>query len=313
MEASVHPGGGSRAGRVVGVVVVHFGPAEPTTRCLASIRGDSSGHQRQIVVVDNHGNLEREELGADVRLVSCRDNPGFGAGANRGVAALDDGAEWAAFIILNNDVELQDGFVDAAVAALGPGIGAAGGPVTNGHADGELWYAGGEVRFLTGTVRQDCSDELARQRREVGFIPGAAIAVSPDAWRDVGGFDASYFLYNEDIDLCLRLRRRGWRLQYEPAMSCVHFLGTSTGSRSRSPLYLEQITRSRLRPFRPWLYRLYLSGLHSVYNALRILRLVAVHGGRAGPYVGAVFRGHSRALGEVLGLVTVDVPRTETD
>ena len=67
-------------------------------------------------------------------------------------------------------------------------------------------------------------------------IPGAALALSPEAWRQVGGFDPSYFLYNEDIDLCLRLRRAKWRLVFEPDMACTHYLGECTFSRERSPL-----------------------------------------------------------------------------
>jgi len=287
---------------VVVVVVVHYGALPPTLRCLQSVRDDDSQEERRVVVVDNQGNLRDEDLGTDVVVVSRPDNPGFGEGANAGVAALPAEPEPIALLVLNNDVELQSGFVHAAVGALGPGVGAAGGPVTDGHTKGMLWYAGGEVNYLTGTVSQDRARASARRRRDVGFIPGAAIAISWQAWREVNGFDASYFLYNEDIDLCLRLRRAGWRLVFEPEMACVHFLGASTGSRGRSPLYLEQITRSRLRPFRPWPYQLYLSAVHSLYNAVRVVRLVLRHGSAARPYVAAVVRGHSGALGEVLRL-----------
>jgi len=302
MEATVRSREGKPQRRVVGIVVVHYGPSEPTLSCLDSVRRDGSPHDARIVVVDNLGNLSDVDLGADVRLVLRTDNPGFGAGANAGVGALDADVDYAAFIILNNDVELEPGFLEAAVTALGPRVGAVGGPVADGHSEGELWYAGGEVKYLTGTVRQDREHSRARLRRDVTFIPGAAIAVSPVAWQEVQGFDPSFFLYNEDIDLCLRLRRRGWRLVFEPAMSCVHFLGASTGSRGRSPLYLEQITRSRLRPFRPWPYQLYLCGVHSLYNTFRILRLILLHRAQSGPYVAAVLRGHTHALGEVLRL-----------
>jgi GT2 family glycosyltransferase len=286
----------------VAVIVVHFGRPEPTLHCLDSVRGDPSPERRLLVVVDNQGNLEGIDLGDDVRLIGRPENPGFGAGANTGIAALVDESDVAAYLILNNDVELQASFLHAAVETLGPGVGAAGGPIGDGHAPGELWYAGGEINFLTGTVTQSRSSELAGRRREVGFIPGAAIAVNPEAWRQVGGFDPSYFLYNEDIDLCLRLRRAGWRLLFVPEMACTHYLGETTGSRTRSPLYLEQITRTRLRPFRPWPYRLYLSVMHSLYNAVRIVRLVLLHRSRSGPYVRAVLRGHLHAVGEVLHL-----------
>ena len=63
------------------------------------------------------------------------------------------------------------------------------------------------------------------------------------------GFDSRYFLYNEDVDLCLRLRRAGWRLLFEPGMVCFHAIGGATASADRSPIYLENLTRTRFAPF----------------------------------------------------------------
>jgi N-acetylglucosaminyl-diphospho-decaprenol L-rhamnosyltransferase len=238
----------------IGVVIVHYGRPDPTLRCARSVLSDPSSVIRHIVIVDNQGNLTREMLDGGTRLVTLPDNPGFGAGANAGVAALD--ASIAAYVVLNNDVQLQPGFLSAAVTAMEPGVGAVGGPITDQGPLPRLWYAGGGVSYLTGTVWQSRRSEDASRRREVGFIPGTAMALKPDAYHQVGGFDPSYFLYNEDIDICLRLLRRGWKLVFEPNMACIHYLGESTGSRQRSPLYLEHITRSRLRPFSPSLYRL---------------------------------------------------------
>jgi GT2 family glycosyltransferase len=122
------------------------------------------------------------------------------------------------------------------------------------------------------------------------------MALAPPAWHEVGGFDPRSFLYNEDLDLCLRLRRAGWRLLFEPRMACEHRLGGSTGSAARSPLYLENLTRTRLLPFASHSYRVYLAIGHSLYNALRVLGLGVRHGTGCRPYVTAVVRGHLAAL-----------------
>ncbi len=120
-------------------------------------------------------------------------------------------------------------------------------------------------------MRQATSAGAAGRARTVGFVPGAAFAVAAEAWRRAGGFDASYFLYNEDVDLCLRLRRLGWQLFFAPEMVAVHRLGAVTGSAARSPFYLEHMAATRLRPFRPLAYRLYLAAVHSGYAILRSL------------------------------------------
>jgi N-acetylglucosaminyl-diphospho-decaprenol L-rhamnosyltransferase len=280
----------------VGVVIVHFGDIRPTLACVEAVRRDSSSCSRRIVVVDNGVSLGSDSVpGAEI--VSLRATEGFGAGANAGVAALG-GGPWDALVILNNDVEVVDGYLDGAVAALSrPAVALAGGPLYLDRPGGVLWYAGGGINWLTGTVRQSRSRRAAMKRRSTGFVPGAAFAVRPDAWRQVGGFDPGYFLYNEDVDLCLRLRRRKWRLLYESTMVAVHRLGAVTGSASRSPFYLEHMAATRLRPFRPFVYRVYLAFLHTNYVVLRACAyrlVVRGEGGRESSR--ALLRGHRRAL-----------------
>jgi N-acetylglucosaminyl-diphospho-decaprenol L-rhamnosyltransferase len=283
----------------VGVVVVHYGDLAPTAACVRALRCDASACERRVLVVDNSGNVPGGAVpGAEV--VDGGGNHGFGAAANRGVEALGPG-RWAALVILNNDVEVASGYLAAAVAALqGPGTGASAGPLYLDRPGGALWYAGGGINFLTGTVWQAKSPRAATRARGVGFISGAALAVSQESWRSVGGFDPAYFLYNEDVDLCLRLRRKGWRLLFDPAMVGVHRLGAVTGSAGRSPFYLEHMAATRLRPFRPLPYRLYLAVLHSGYVALRAARHRVAGGENGREAARALLRGHARALAGLL-------------
>jgi len=283
-----------------GIVVVHYGDTEPTRACVGSVLDDSSGVDRRVIVVDNLGNLDAASLPSAAALLARLDNPGFGAGVNAGVAALDPEGLCTFYVALNNDTFIMPGFLSAAASALEVGVGAAGGPIRDPELDA-LWYAGGQVSFLTGTVRQQRSEAAASRARDVGFIPATAMAIAPAAWRELGGFDPRYFLYNEDLDLCLRLRRAGWRLRFEPGMACRHRLGTSTGSAERSPLYLENLTRTRLLPFRSPAYRSYLAVIHTLYNLLRIGALALRHRGACGPYVGAVARGYLDAVQNLAG------------
>jgi GT2 family glycosyltransferase len=292
------PVGGSRAR--VGVVVVHFGDPAPTLACLSALRDDRSLADREVVIVDNSENLAIE-LSAGERVVVNAGNRGYGAGANAGVASLSPG-EWDAFVILNNDVEVASGFLGAAAGAVAqPRAGAAAGPLYLDRIGGELWFAGGSVNYLLGTVRQARSVAAARQARAVGFLSGAALAISPAAWRAVGGFDTRYFLYHEDLDLCLRLRRAGFSLRFVPEMAAIHRLGETTGSRRYAPFYLEHLTASRLRPFRPLAYRLYLALLHTGYVGLRAARhWVAGDRVEGRAAASALIRGHLTALSALL-------------
>ncbi|HEX4956281.1 MAG TPA: glycosyltransferase family 2 protein [Thermoanaerobaculia bacterium] len=280
----------------LGIVLVHFGPTEPTRRALAAIAGDPSLTARKVVVVDNSNSFSGHSPIPGLAVLAAPDNPGFGSGANRGAAALIAGEPLSGYLFLNGDVEIVPGFLDAAAAALAGGAGAVGGPLYLDEARTQVWYAGGRVVAWRGTVLQERTTDAAARRRPVGFIPGAALVVGANAFATVGGFDERFFLYNEDVDLCLRLSRAGFSLLFEPEMAAIHHVGGATGSAERSPLYLEHLTRTRLLPFPSRLHRLWLAVLHTGWLGVRSVALLTLRGGRARAQVAALLRGHRAAL-----------------
>ncbi len=301
--------GAAGASDGLGVVVVHYGDPGPTLACLASIAGDPSAVGRAVVVVDNSANLSvgAGVVGAGaggarpstVVVLPGPDNPGFGTAANRGASLLAERGSLAGYVLLNGDVELLPGFLAAAAAAFADGAGAVGGPLYLDREGGDLWYAGGRIDRLTGTVRQQRTVADATRAREVSFIPGTAIAVSTPAWQAAGGFDPTFFLYNEDVDLCLRLARAGFHLRFEPAMRAVHRVGGATGSRGRSALYLEHLTRTRLLPYPSRTHRLWLALLHTGWVSIRAATLLLRRGRAGAPFLAALLRGHRDALASV--------------
>jgi N-acetylglucosaminyl-diphospho-decaprenol L-rhamnosyltransferase len=82
---------------------------------------------------------------------------------------------------------------------------------------------------FTGRYRETEADPS--RPRDVDWVSGAAVWLRRDALDAVGGWDERYFMYVEDVDLCWRLCRSGWRVAYEPAGGVEHLLGVSTASR----------------------------------------------------------------------------------
>lgn len=184
---------------------------------------------------------------AGVTVVPYQGNRGFGAGCNAGVEA----AQVTPFILLvNPDAEITVGMVDELLAtfAANPRLGIAspqlldhtGAPVeTAGTFPTVLGLALGKFRRPTqarqqqGTLDGTLPDHACRP---VDWVSGAVMMVRREVWDATGGFDPAYFLYYEDIDLCLRARRAGWEVGVVPRATAIHESGGSQwrpGTRSR--------------------------------------------------------------------------------
>jgi GT2 family glycosyltransferase len=97
-----------------------------------------------------------------------------------------------------------------------------------------------------GALRR--AEEAGRRETEPAWVSGACMLVRGEAVEKVGLFDEAFFLYEEDVDLCLRLRRAGWRIVFTPAAEVAHRLGRSM-ERAPERSHLEY-HRSHLRFYR---------------------------------------------------------------
>jgi GT2 family glycosyltransferase len=244
----------------VDVVIVSFNQRQRLLDCLASARA-ASGAVR-LIVVDNaseDGSAEgARQRFPDAEVLAMGANLGFAAAVNRGVAA----GRAPHILLLNNDARLQPGALEALREALcRPKVGAAGPRLTGAGGEVELslgrtlspwneaWfrllgalYRGGRGPAAAAIEAYYGKDRLTRS------LTGACILMKREAFDEVGGFDERFFLYAEDVDLCIRLRRRGWKLAYAAGARVAHDRGASSATRpSASALHYR---RSQLAFYR---------------------------------------------------------------
>jgi N-acetylglucosaminyl-diphospho-decaprenol L-rhamnosyltransferase len=225
----------------VAAVVVNYNARDHLLACVPSLRSDGV---RTVVVVDNDSrDGSGQALAAsdpDARWLPTGANLGYGAAANRGVAATTQ----RYVLILNPDVLVEPGTVKALAAALDrdEGLGVVGPKVEEpdgtrypsarrfpdlltaaGHAF--LGYIAPRNRFSRAYKLADWDPERLGY---VDWISGSCFLARRAAFEAVGGFDEAYFMYAEDVDLCWRLGRAGWRVGYEPAGRVVHAGAAST-------------------------------------------------------------------------------------
>lgn len=233
------------------VVIVGYDSAAVIRSCVDGARALSG--VTEIVVVD-HGDdgtaVVAEAAGA--RVLRCPGNPGFGAGQNRGVRETDapyvlllnpdavvdpDGiAAGLAVLVADGTVAAVQGcIVNRATGATERSQGRELGPVhLYGRALGlKRWLRLAPVRAVARRVGAvaDHAERIPDGPQRVESLAATAVLVRRAAFEAVDGFDESYFLYGEDLDLCRRLRRAGWSLVAVPDRFAVHESGASAANR----------------------------------------------------------------------------------
>lgn len=245
-------------------MVVTHGSAATVADTIASL---AALPLEQVVVVDNDSpddtvTLVRGVLPASGVLVEG-DNVGFGAGNNRGVAALTKPCE--AVLFLNPDATLDPADFMAMVSHLeshpmvgmvGAAMWRAGIPLQSGGREASVlteWRR--ELPALVGRWLPGRPLHPAElQTGDVTYVEGACMLVRRTAWDAVGGFDEGFFLFFEEIDIARRMRAQGWQVHLVADARVEHVVAASrSGTRfSGEPHFAAstyrylRISRSRL-------------------------------------------------------------------
>ena len=227
----------------VTAVIVNYNAKALILRCIESLRAEGV---TDIVVADNASVDGSEEAVAaadpEVRYHQTGGNLGYGTGANRGVTFAASASPY--LLILNPDTEVEPGAIKTLIAAIeaDPRRGIVGPRID--EPDGSLYPSARTFPDLVdsighaflGLVKPD--NPFTRRYRmldwdhaeaaDVDWVSGSCILVRREAWEAIGGFDESYFMYAEDVDICWRVRQAGWTVTYEPAARITHVQGAST-------------------------------------------------------------------------------------
>ena len=236
------------------VAVVNYNTREALRACLTSVLTDGA---TDVVVADNgssDGSLEmlRDEF-SGVRVIVDRSNPGYGGASNQAIGACR--SEYV--LLLNSDTMLRPGALRALCSYLDthPAAAVVGPRLLN--VDGTLQRSLHQfpnplvtlldyswVGPLTGRVpglrKLYVASDSHERERSVAWVTGAALAIRKTAFDAVGGFDRSFFMYYEEVDLSYRLARTGWETRFTPSAEVVHVGGAST-SQQRGAMYAQQI------------------------------------------------------------------------
>jgi GT2 family glycosyltransferase len=171
-----------------------------------------------------------------IRLIENGSNDGYGAGVN--VALKSISTEYVAF--LNPDARARPEWIATMIPFMMEGDIALASSIIS--AGSETYFASGRYYAALGV-----SVDSHEPRDETDWITGCALVASRAALTSLGGFDDGYFLYSEDLDLCLRARRRGLRLKILQVPLVDHpDRGSSTNALGRRKMEIIYESRGRL-------------------------------------------------------------------
>jgi GT2 family glycosyltransferase len=222
----------------VSIIYVNWNCEEEILASIASVREKSHSIEYEIIVVDNDSPQGSHKLGLDsgLRLIRSTANGGFGAGCNLGARH----AEGRFLLFLNPDTRFLNDVLAGLVEFLDHRpCAAVAGPLVEDVA-GKLSFEAGRslptlfneflqhstlaFRFPQGRWTSQpylsCWDH--RSTREVETVLGACMLVRSEAFHRISGFDEAFFLYSEELDLCYRLRRGGWKIWYVHTARLLH-------------------------------------------------------------------------------------------
>jgi N-acetylglucosaminyl-diphospho-decaprenol L-rhamnosyltransferase len=221
---------------VLSIIIVSWNTREALKECLKSIYA-CDGDASEVIVVDNASQddsitmVEREF--PEVTLIRNASNAGFARASNQGI--LSSQGDYV--LLLNSDVQVRERalahmiqFVEEhpQAGAVGPRLVLPDGrpqPYSFGcdPTIGYLLRRGLNLLRGKGYLHDWATADIG----EVDWVSGASLMLRRQALEDTGLLDENFFLYFEDNDLCLRLRQRGWKVYFCPAVNVVHLGGQS--------------------------------------------------------------------------------------
>ena len=223
----------------ISVIILNWNGKALLEEFLPSVIANTPSHMAEIIVADN-GSTDSsvamlKEKFPDIQRISFDKNYGFAEGYNRAIAQTN--ATYT--VLLNSDVEVTPNWLaaplellekDKSVAAVQPKI-------LSQRNKKQFEYAGAAGGFIDyygypycrGRIMYVVEEDLGQYDTETELLwaTGACLFIRTDVYKKEGGLDANFFAHQEEIDMCWRLRARGYRIVCTP-QSTVYHVGAAT-------------------------------------------------------------------------------------
>jgi len=213
-------------------------------------------------VIDNNstdGSVEKLKASfPEIIIISNTENFGYAYAVNRGFQA----SKSEIVIISNNDVVyppdsisnlIEPFYTLENIGVIGP---------QQMYPDGKWQYSYGTypgiktalmdlllINYISHLIKkiQWKLKISSKEIKPVEYVDGAIMAIKRTAFQDVNGFDEDYFFYTEEADFCYRLKKKGWKILFNPLSEVIHQRGGSTSKMGLNPKNNEMFISSKIK------------------------------------------------------------------
>ena len=244
----------------VAIVILNWNGQKFLEQFLPSVIQYSDLPGSKLWVVDNGSTDDSvammKEKFPDVELLCHSENHGFTGGYNLALKQIE--ANY--FVLLNSDVEVSHNWLQPIVCMMDrdENIGAAMPKILSFHKKSHFEYAGAVGGFIDrfgfpfcrGRIFDHLEEDQGQHNEaiDIFWATGACLFVRANLYHELGGLDDDFFAHMEEIDLCWRIKKAGYRIMVEPKSEVYHVGGGTLPNESPRKLYLN---------FRNNLYLLY--------------------------------------------------------
>ena len=199
-----------------------------------------SGESNTVICVADNGSTDGspewvKENFSEVKLIMLDKNYGFAEGYNRAIEQIDA----TYFLLLNSDIEVTEGWLQPMVSFMdnNPDVASCQPKILSYHQKDHFEHAGAAGCFIDKYGYPFCRGRIISEvekdtgqydsQIDVFWSSGACMIVRAEAWKKCGGFDPDFFAHMEEIDLCWRFHKAGYRVSFLPD-SVIYHVGGGT-------------------------------------------------------------------------------------
>ncbi len=234
----------------ISVIIVSYNTKDLTLKCLESLYKETTDINNEVILIDNasadNSALAIAEKYPQVQLFALKENIGFAQAVNLGAKAARGGY----LLLLNPDTIILNKAVEKLLsfAHQNQHAGIWGGRTI--FADGTLnttscyqsmtpWSLFCRATGLSGLFKkseffnpENFGNWSYDSVREVDIVTGCFMLISTSIWKKLNGFNPLFFMYGEEVDLCLRAKKLGYKPMFTPSAQIVHYGGASEPSQA---------------------------------------------------------------------------------